>query len=244
MVRPWVQMVDPDIHNIERSCPTLQLTTIHVAMQILASLGHAATVGDATLAFMQGDPSKRAEPLYAELPGTDLDNLDLEAGSLIRLDREVYGLVSGMSNWRATVVDRLLSLGYRTSVYDPCLFTLHTPGRLMTEGLLALEVDDTFSGGGKEHERRMNELRKMINFGCWHNLRSDGPHDFAGRRFVQNPDFGFRIDMKRYIDKVVPHRDQCGEEVPEDGAVHRFREQAVTCRERSARLGRPAEQTG
>ena len=35
------------------------------------------------------------------------------------------------------------------------------------------------------------------------NLFTDGPHDFAGRRFVQNPDFGFRIDVKRYIDEKL-----------------------------------------
>ena len=55
---------DPDIHNIERSCPTPELTTIHIAMQVMASMQFPATVGDATLAFMQGDPSKRSQPLY------------------------------------------------------------------------------------------------------------------------------------------------------------------------------------
>ena len=44
---------------------------------------------------VQGDPSVRDEPLYATpspegLPG-------VPSGALMRLDREVYGLVSGMS---------------------------------------------------------------------------------------------------------------------------------------------------
>jgi len=131
--------------------------------------------------------------------------LGLESGSLIRLDREVYGLVSGMSSWRATVVDRLLKLGYRMSVLDPCLFYLHLPDQIEVEGLLVLEVDDTFSGGGPVHDERMKQLRGMINFGCWHGLMTDGPHDFAGRRFEQVSDFGFRISMGRYIrEKLSP----------------------------------------
>eukprot|EP00959_Pyramimonas_sp_CCMP1952_P227207 4750547-Pyramimonas_sp.AAC.1 len=45
----------------------------------------------------------------------------------------------------------------------------------------------------------------MIKFGHWHNLYRDGPHSFAGRRFSQEKDFGFRIDMERYIkEKLNP----------------------------------------
>eukprot|EP00959_Pyramimonas_sp_CCMP1952_P443217 9279467-Pyramimonas_sp.AAC.1 len=70
---------------------------------------------------MQGDPSKRTKPLYAEPPpGGYLEALGVPPGSLIRLDREVYGLVSGMAAWRSTMVDRLSKLDYRMSIYDPC----------------------------------------------------------------------------------------------------------------------------
>ena len=44
---------------------------------------------------MQGDPSVRDEPLYATPPPEGLPGVP--EGALIRLDRKVYGLVSGMS---------------------------------------------------------------------------------------------------------------------------------------------------
>ena len=61
-------------------------------------------------AFMQGDPSVRVEPLSATptpegLPG-------VPEGALIRLDREVYGLASGMSEWRSRIVSQLNQEGY------------------------------------------------------------------------------------------------------------------------------------
>ena len=81
---------DPDIHEIERSCPTPELSSINITLLILASTTSEETLADGEKAFMQGDPSVRNEPLHATpspegLPG-------VPDGALIRLDREVYGL--------------------------------------------------------------------------------------------------------------------------------------------------------
>ena len=103
------------------------------------------------------------------------------------------------------MVDRFPKLGQMMSVYDLCLFTLHPPGTSQVQGLLVLEVDETCSGGGPEHDKRMSSLRKMINFGCWRSLLGDGPRDFAGRRFERTTDFGFNVSMQRYIvEKLSP----------------------------------------
>ena len=56
---------------------------------------------------MQGDPSVRDKPLYATPPLEGLPGVPERA--LIRLDREVYGLVSGMSGWRSRIVAQLKS---------------------------------------------------------------------------------------------------------------------------------------
>eukprot|EP00959_Pyramimonas_sp_CCMP1952_P334142 6997793-Pyramimonas_sp.AAC.1 len=182
--------------EIERSCPTPQLVTIHIALQAMASRKFEATVGDVTTAFMQGDPSKRTKPLYAEPPaGGYLESLGVPAGCLIRLDREVYGLVSGMAAWRSTMVDRLSKLNYRMSIYDPCLFCLfsndpHDESKdPIVQGIVVLEVDDALSGGTDLHNNKMKQLRTVIKFGHWHSLYQDGPHYFAGRRFTQEKDF-------------------------------------------------------
>ena len=91
---------DPDIHEIERSCPTPELSSINITLQILASTTSEGTLADGEKAFMQGDPSVRDEPLYATPPPEGLPGVS--EGALIGLDREVYGLVSGMSGWPIT----------------------------------------------------------------------------------------------------------------------------------------------
>ena len=111
---------DPDIHEIERSCPSPELSSISVTLQILASSTSEETLADGEKAFMQGDPSVRDEPLYATPPPEGLPGVP--EGALIRLDREVYGLVSGISEWRSRIVSQLNEEGYEMNVYEPCLF--------------------------------------------------------------------------------------------------------------------------
>eukprot|EP00959_Pyramimonas_sp_CCMP1952_P265425 5550063-Pyramimonas_sp.AAC.1 len=67
----------------------------------MASCRFEANAGDATAKFSQGDTSQRTKPLYAEPPaGGCTEALCVSPGSLIRPDREVYGLVSGMAAWK------------------------------------------------------------------------------------------------------------------------------------------------
>ena len=73
--------------------------------QILASTTSEGMLADGEKAFMQGDPSVRDEPLYATPPPEGLPGVPERA--LIRPDREVYGLVSGLSGWRSRIVSQL-----------------------------------------------------------------------------------------------------------------------------------------
>ena len=200
---------DPDIHEIERSCPTPELSSINITLQILASTTSEGTLADGEKAFMQGDPSVRDEPLYATPPPEGLPGVP--EGALIRLDREVYGLVSGMSGWRSRIVSQLKEEGYEMNVYEPCLFSKFAvreepavdggsiaPGEFV--GCVLLEVDDHLMGGpGKAHHESMERLRQRIKFGKWHRLLQDGPSFFGGRHFTQLPDRSFKVDMTRFI---------------------------------------------
>ena len=206
---------DPDIHEIERSFPTPELSSINITLQILASTASEGTLADGELrqkgrwptvrAFMQGDPSVRDGPLYATPPPEGLPGVP--EGALIRLDREVYGLVSGMSGWRSRIVSQLKEEGYEMNVYEPCLFSKFAvreepavdggsiaPGEFV--GCVLLEVDDHLMGGpGKAHHESMARLRQRIKFGKWHWLLQDGRSFFGGRHFTQLQDRSFKVDM-------------------------------------------------
>ena len=200
---------DPHIHEIERSCPTPELSSINITMQLLASTTSEGTLADGEKAFMQGDPIVRDEPVYATPPPEGLPGVP--EGALIRLDREVYCLVSGMSGWRSRIVSQLKEEGYEMNVFEPCLFSKFAvreepavdggsiaPGEFV--GCVLLEVDDHLMGGpGKAHHESMERLRQEIKFWKWHQLLQDGPSFVGGRHFTQSPDRSFKVDVTRFI---------------------------------------------
>ena len=178
---------DPDIHEIERSCPTPELWSINVnvTLQIIASTTSGGTLADGEKALIQGDPSVRNEPLYATPPSEGLPGVP--EGARIRQHREVYGLVSGMSGWRSRIVSQLEEECYEINVYEPCFLSKFAvceepafdggsiaPGDFV--GCVLLEVDDHLMGGlGKAHHESMERPRQKIKFGKWHRLIQDGP---------------------------------------------------------------------
>ena len=128
--------------------------------------------------------------------------------ALIRLDREVYGLVSDMSGWRSRIVSLLKEEGYEMNIYERCLFSTFAvreepavdggsiePGEFV--GCVLLEVDDHLMGGpGKPHHESMESLRQKLKFGKWHRLIQDGP-SFFRRTPLQSLDRSFGVGMTR-----------------------------------------------
>ena len=88
-------------------------------VQILASTESGGALADGEKALVKGDPSVRREPLYSE---PQLEGLsDVPEGALIRLDCELYDVVSGMSGWRSKIVNELLLEGCIRNVQPPCV---------------------------------------------------------------------------------------------------------------------------
>ena len=126
---------------------------------------------------MQGDSSVRDEPLYATPPPEVLPGVP--EGAPIRLDREVYGLVSGMSGWRSRIDSQLKEEGYEMNVYEPFREEPAVDGGSIAPGefvgCVLLEVDDHLMGRpGKAHHESMERQRQRIKFGKWHRLLQDG----------------------------------------------------------------------
>ena len=114
---------DPMLQSIERSAPTPTSTAVNLALQLTASRKWDAYVKDAKAAFTQALPTTRAQKLTCKMP-SDMAFPGCTDGQLIMLRTEVYGLVSGPSWWRRSLLEVLLQLGYKLNPYDRCVLSL------------------------------------------------------------------------------------------------------------------------
>ena len=58
------------------------------------------------------------------------EGLPLEKGSLIELVAPVYGLNDAPLRWHKTLADYLVSIGFRKSLLDPCLYVRGVGGNV------------------------------------------------------------------------------------------------------------------
>ena len=116
---------------------------------------------------------------------------------LLRVETEIYGLVSGPSSLRASLTVGLMAAGYVKNPYDKCLFTLFSSDET-SEGQLLLDVDDFREGG---EDKTMEGFYDKYRCGKAVDFTSAGQDctRFAGRRVVQNPDFRITVLMDEYV---------------------------------------------
>ena len=203
---------DPDALEMERFSPTPSGPTVHLAFQLISSLGFRLVIMDVTSAFAQSDAETRRQgPLYASLPPSGIPGK--EPWVLVEILTAIYGLVNAPASWRRTVRKVLISLGYAESIYDPCLFILPYDAAETAEGfkvgcagLVLLDVDDFAQGGNQRHESLMEKLKERFRFGKWR-IVYKGHAEYLGRTVRQLEDCEIRIDMQRYIEeKLQPVR--------------------------------------
>ena len=106
-----------------RSAPTPTSLAVNLSLQAIASRKWDAYVKDAKAAFTQALPTTRSQKLACSMP-SDMPFPGCSEDQLILLHTEVYGLVSGPSWWRRSLLDVLLKLGYQLNPYDRCVLTL------------------------------------------------------------------------------------------------------------------------
>ena len=115
---------DPMITSIERSAPTPLSSSVYLALQLSATRKWPIYIKDAKAAFTQALPTTRKQLLACTQPKDGLFP-GCTADQLILLHTEVYGLVSGPSWWRRSLLEVLISdLGYQLNPFDKCVLTL------------------------------------------------------------------------------------------------------------------------
>lgn len=194
---------DPDVHQVERSAPTPLSSSLYCCFQLAASRKWKAKLKDVKTAFLQSLLTTREKKLACRQP-RDESLPGLDPRQLILLLTEIYGLVSGPSWWRRSLIKVVTDeLGYKLNEYDKCVATLPSTdrkGNALTEGFLVIEVDDIAEAGNARHQAKMDELEKRLKFGKVENLFGDPEGSmYAGRRIRQLTDYSFEHHMDEYI---------------------------------------------
>ena len=199
---------DPMILQIERTAPAPAGEDEAAVMQVIASEGWEANVGDVRNAFGQSRPSNRSTPIACRQPPEGIPGM--LPGEILLCITECYGLVSGPAWWRSTFTGWLMDNGYKKNPFAPCLMMLpcletDKSRDQRVDGVLCIRTDDVIEGGEPRHRALMEKMKKAFEFGKYKRLLDD-PNGtlLSGRRVKQLPDKGFAIDMDGYLDKIKP----------------------------------------
>ena len=193
---------DPQVMEVERSSPTPLSTSIYGCLQLSASRRWRTHIKDVKTAFLQGLPTTRRKKIACRQPrGEPIEGLLPE--QLLLLLTEVYGLVSGPSWWRRSLLQILTEqMPYKICPYDRCVLTLpsqSTHPDAPTDGYIVIEVDDIAEAGNERHQQMMAQLHERLKFGKIVNLYESDGSTYAGRYINQTKDFGFDLNMEEFI---------------------------------------------
>ena len=188
---------DPDILELDRHAPAVATATLSIVLQIAASRRWKSAVGDLRNAFMQSDKLHRAKGrLFTQQPRGGLPGMDPR--QIIEILAGTYGLGDAPAHWRRSLKKVISSLGLVQSALDPTVFKLY--GSEGLSGLLVVEVDDLLIVGDASFFTVMDQLQRRFVFEKFVYLQQekDGAA-FNGRRLKQNSDFGFEVDMTKFV---------------------------------------------
>jgi hypothetical protein len=125
---------------------------------------------------------------------------------LLMAETEVYGLISGPSWLRQSLVADFEALGYIRSMYDKCIMTLpssKSTKSVLNDGVILIEVDDILEAGEKSHRNAMEKFYAKYKCGKMKKLQDLGDEGtrISGIRVKQLKDFSFRWHMNEYAQK-------------------------------------------
>ena len=103
---------DPDIEMLNRSVSTPETEDVPLALQLIASIRARAFTLDVRAALTQSTEGQRKEPLYATPPPEGIPG-ETDPCIVIELLTEIYGLISGPTGWRKTVLTELKHLDFK-----------------------------------------------------------------------------------------------------------------------------------
>lgn len=179
--------------------PTISQVSRSMLFQTIASNRWTLALGDIKGAFLAAGPlAERYRPLYARLPPGGIPGVPPD--SLIEVTGHVYGLNDSPSAWQQKLHKVLISVGFKVSRFDACLYQLRDQGGKLVG--IYVHVDDCATGGeGVVYDTAMKQLKEQFEFRKWRTL--DG--DFCGARYTQcSKTFAITMSQAKFANNLRP----------------------------------------
>ena len=169
--------------------PVVKMTSIRFVLALVAAMDLECEQMDVVTAFLNGDLQ---EEIYMEIP-QGLRTKENE-NYVCKLRKALYGLKQAPRQWYAKIHNYLVgSLGFKSSVNDPCLYIRH---KLSNLTIIALYVDDLLIAGNdiksiSSVKRQLSNIFEMKDLGKLHVML--GIHVERCRQkkllFISQPDY-------------------------------------------------------
>lgn len=170
--------------------PVAGLTTLRVLLAIANQDGMNLHQLDVKTAFLNGFLE---EEIYMRLP------VEFEAGDLVaKLQKSIYGLKQASRAWNSRFHDFVLTLGFRRSEIDNCLYTATISGELV---YLLIYVDDILIASHSLNVIIKLKAKLKAEFEM---TDMDEVNTFLGLTIVRRKDEGvMEISQRRYLERLL-----------------------------------------
>ena len=158
--------------------------------------------------------TNRKQPVAASLPdGMIKSGFDIDPRQILICETEVYGLISGPSWLRQSVVGFLEKLGYVRNPYEKCAMVLPPEPKALiddkssggrkdpvNDGLILIEVDDVLEGGNQRHRKSVENFYETYKCGKREKIVDLGDEGtlISGIRVRRHRDKRSSWDMNEY----------------------------------------------
>lgn len=192
----------PGIDYDETFSPVVRHSSLRLLLALSVQLDLETIHLDVVTAFLNG---KLEETVYMEIPEGFCDEI---AGNMqnkaLKLNKAIYGLKQSSRVWYKEVEVLLISLNYKKSDYEPCIFIKRDND---STTIIALYVDDFFIFSDSKHETNFLKEQLALKF----KIKDLGQmKQCLGMRIRKDKD-ELLLDQQKYIDQILRcfNMDQC-----------------------------------
>jgi len=140
-----------DIDYKETFSPVIKYSTIRMMIAIATAKSWRMIQMDVKTAFLYGELE---EDIYMKIPE---GNLNTKNGNCLKLKKAIYGLKQASRQWNHTFDNKIKSMGFTQSTYDPCLYYKRSMKDLV---IVMLYVDDVIITG--TNNTMQDEVRNYL----------------------------------------------------------------------------------